>query len=136
MSRRVPGVNGETEQQLEAYRRRFRRAPVGEWGTARGTFEALTSETLVFAPDGTGTLGYDGALSGERQAAFAWREKAAQVIEVRYVDEEDSGEGDEEWDAVAYDFKLIEHDAGAEVVIYEVGQEGFWDVLTPLRLIR
>jgi hypothetical protein len=129
-------MNGEAEQKLEEYRRRFRRAPVGEWATARGTFDSLTSETVVFAPDGTGTLGYDGALSGERKAAFEWREKAPQVIEVRYADDEDSGEGDEEWDAVAYDFKLIEHDAGAEVVIYEVGQEGFWDVLTPLRFIR
>ncbi|MFL6253778.1 MAG: hypothetical protein ACJ74T_02030 [Pyrinomonadaceae bacterium] len=82
----------------------------------------MTSETIVFAPGGTGTLGYDGALTGATQAAFEWREKAPQVVEVRYVDDDDSGEDDEEWDTVAYDFKLIEHDAGAEVVIYEVGQ--------------
>ena len=126
----------EAEQKLEEYRRRFRRAPVGEWATARGTFDSLASETVVFADDGTGKLGYDGALSGEMHAAFEWREKAPHVVEVRYVDDEDSGEDDEERDTVAYDFKLIEHDAGVEVVIYEVGQEGFWDVLTPLRFVR
>jgi hypothetical protein len=128
-------MNDEAEQKLDEYRGRFRRAPVGQWSTARGTFDSLTSETIVFAPDGTGTLGYDGALSGATKAAFEWREKAPQVVEVRYADDEEPGEDDEEWDAVAYDFKLIEHDAGVEVVIYEVGQEGFWDVLTPLRFV-
>lgn len=136
MSRRAPGVNEEAEQRLDEYRRRFRRAPVGEWATARGTFDSLTSETIVFAPDGTGTLGYEGMLSGAKKAAFEWREKAPQVVEVRYADDDDAGDDTEEWDAVAYDFKLIEHDAGAEVVLHEVGQKGFWDVLTPLRFVR
>ena len=129
-------MDSEAEQKLEEYRRRFRSAPLGEWATARGTFDSLASETIVFAPDGTGALGYDGALPGATRVAFEWRERAPQVIEVRYADDEDSGEDDEEWDEVAYDFKLVEHDAGAEVVIYEVGQEGFWDVLTPLRFVR
>ena len=129
-------MSDEAEQKLEEYRRRFRRAPVGEWATARGTFDSLSSETVTFSPDGTGTLGYDGALSGAKALAFEWREKAPQVVEVRYADDADSGGDDEEWDSVAYDFKLIEHDAGAEVVIYEVGQEGFWDVLAPLRFVR
>jgi hypothetical protein len=129
-------MNVEWGQRLEEYRRRFRRAPVGEWATARGTFDSLAGETMVFAPDGTGTLGYDGALPGAEKMAFEWREKAPQLVEVRYVDDEAPGEDGEEWDAVAYDFKLIEHDAGAEVVIYEVGREGFWDVSTPLRFVR
>jgi hypothetical protein len=129
-------MSEEVEQRVEEYRRRFRRAPVGEWAAARGTFDSLTSETVVFAPDGTGTLGYDGAFSGAKAMAFEWREKAPQVVEVRYADDAEPGGDDEEWDAVAYDFKLVEHDAGAEVVIHEVGQEGFWDVSAPLRLVR
>jgi hypothetical protein len=129
-------MDKEAERKLEEYRQRFRRAPVGEWATARGTFDSVVSETMVFAPDGTGTLGHDSAFSGPKKLAFEWREKAPQVIEVRYADDADSGEDGEEWDAVAYDFKLIEHDAGSEVVIHEVGQEGFWDVLTALRFVR
>ena len=126
-------MNVEDEQKLEEYRRRFGRAPVGEWAAARGTFDSVTSETVTFAPDGTGTLKYDGAFSGSKETAFEWREKAPQVVEVRYA--ADDGEEEEEWDSVAYDFKLIEHDAGAEVVIHEVGQEGFWDVMSPLRFV-
>lgn len=128
-------MNGEAGQKLEGYRRRFRRAPVGEWAAARGTFDSLTSETIVFAPDGTGALGYHGALSGATKTTFEWREKAPLVVEVRYAGDDDSDEGGEGWDALAYDFKLIEHDAGAEVVIHEVGQEGFWDVSAPLRFV-
>jgi transglutaminase-like putative cysteine protease len=127
-------MKAEAERKLEEYRQRFRRAPVGEWTTARGTFDSLSGERLVFAQDGTGTLGRDGAPSDATKTAFEWREKAPLVIEMRYA--ADADEDEEEWDAVAYDFKLIEHDAGTEVVIYEVGQEGFWDVLAPLRLVE
>jgi hypothetical protein len=61
--------------------------------------------------------------AAREQTASEWREKAPQMIEVRYTDDADSGEDGEEWDAVAYDFKLIEHDAGSEVVIHEVGRK-------------
>lgn len=124
------------EQKLEECRRRFRNAPVGEWSTARGTFDSLSSERVVFAPDGTGTLDSGSAFSGEQQLKFEWREKAPQVVEVRYVDDAAAVENDEVWDTVAYDFKLVEHDAGAEVVLHEVGREGFWDVPTPLRFVK
>ena len=128
-------MNEEAEQRLSEYRERFEQAPVGQWTTARGTFDALTNETIIFAPDHTGTISYSGALKGETETAFEWREKSPRIIEVRYV--EDAGEDeDDEWDAVAYDFKLMEHDAGDEIVMYEVGQEGFWDVLAALRFVK
>jgi hypothetical protein len=131
-------MDEEAEQKLSGYRARFLSAPVGQWTTARGTFDVLTNETIIFAADHTGTISYNGALKGETETAFEWREKLPFVIEVRYVDDADASEevDDEEWDAIVYGFKLIEHDAGSDVVMHEVGQEGFWDVLAALRFVK
>ena len=117
--------------QIEEYRSRFRSAPVGTWETAQGTFDAVQSQVITFHPDQTGTIDDHRSLSGSGPVRFEWREKEERVIEVRYSDDE--SEAEEPWDEIRYDFKIKEGDTGSEVVLYEVGHDGFWDSAAPLR---
>lgn len=122
-------------EQIKVYRERFRVTPAGRWRTARGTFDAVSSDTVNFCPDHTGVIEYGSAFSGETSARFEWREKGERVIELRYVEDEVADE-QEPWDEISYDFKRLETDAGGEVVLHEVGRDGFWDLPAPLRLIE
>ncbi len=127
--------SGEMAVQIDDYRTRYSTAPLGAWATAQGTFDVVSHDTFTFYADHTGLIQYGSAFSGESEVRFEWREKGERLIELRYVDEDDANE-DELWDKVAYDFRLIETDTGEEVVLYEIGQDGFWDSLSPLRHIK
>lgn len=118
---------------VEEYRERFGRVPLGTWRTAQGTFDVVSSDVLTFRPDHTGTIKYGSSFSGETAVRFEWREKGERVVEVRYAGDEAGSE--DLWDEISYDFKVLETDAGEEVVLYEVGHDGFWDSDAPLRSV-
>ena len=120
--------------QIEEYRARFRTAPLGTWRTAQGTFDAVSSDSVTFRPDHTGTIEYRSSFSGEAAVGFEWREKAERVIEVRYA--EDGTGAEESWDEISYDFRALDTDTGGEVALHEVGQDGFWDISAPLRHVN
>lgn len=123
-------------QQLNGYRERFRIALVGVWQTAQGTFDQVSGDTVTFRPDHTGVIEYGSAFSGETAARFEWREKGERTIEVRFTDDEDDrGEEAEPWGDLVYDFRVNATDVGGEVVLHEVGREGFWDSEAPLRFL-
>lgn len=128
-------ANSNLTNNIEEYRVRFRIAPLGQWATAQGTFDAVSNDLFTFHPDHTGVIRYGSVFSGEAEVGFEWREKSERAIEVRYTDEDET-DTTEPWDEIAYDFKTKESDTGGEVVMYENGQDGFWDSPAPLRLVK
>lgn len=149
----------DNAKEIEAYRERFNRAPLGQWSTAVGTFSSMMDQVWEFYPDGTGKYTDYGAFGGAQgETFFEWRELADRTIEFRVTQwvevdwdetedevEEDKAEdieGPMNWITIRYDFKVVQHDCGDEVAMYDVGQQesggeyiGFWMSLAPLAYI-
>lgn len=111
-------------RRIEDARRRFGRSLIGYWRTAQGTFNGVMAQHWEFRPDGTGrftdtgTFGYP-----ETETQFEWRQLGDFEIELRlteyvahhpdYASELDDEE--REWQAIRYDFVVVQHDCGTEV---------------------
>lgn len=143
----------ESEHQIDEYRVKFSKAPLGRWSTASGTFSSVMDQVWEFHENGTGRYTDYGAFGGEQgETLFEWRELADLTIEFRVTqwaeldlddededDAEDEDEGPMNWISIRYDFKVVQHDAGSEVGMYDTRQEeggaeyvGFWMSLAPL----
>jgi hypothetical protein len=112
------------------HRARFATTLAGRWSTVRGTFDAIMSEQWEFRDDGTVCVTYS-ARSGTHREEYRWERAGPFQIRIGLPPEEGCPEGT--WKVVNYGFDVLEHDAGKEVVLHEVGKEGFWLSDAPLR---
>jgi hypothetical protein len=145
-------MNMNHQRKIDEYRVRFSKAPVGHWFPASGTFNNVMGQDWYFYSDGTGKyIDYGPFGSIYSETRFEWREKGERTIEFRETesighdfDDDDEGEDekpttDEEgvmdWVTIKYDVRVVQHDAGSEVALYDVGQvergiqleeTGFW----------
>ena len=131
-----PGAGDERlAARLDALRRRFATGLVGRWHSAQGTLDMVMGERWEFRADGTGSSWSHSALHGEDETAFTWRHHGPNAVVVSLPDEEDRDallDGAAER-VVHYEFAIVRHDLGQDVVLREVGCEGFWFGLAPLR---
>ena len=137
----------ELEYQIDEYRMKFSKAPLGRWSTGSGTFSSVMDQVWEFYENGTGKYTDYGAFGGEQgETFFEWRELTNLSIEFLVTewakledDAEDEDEGPMDWISIRYDFKIVQHDAGSEVGMYDTRQEaggaeyvGFWMSMAPL----
>lgn len=120
-------------ERVDAYRQAFARGPVGKWSTSQGSFDVMMSEEWEFLPSGFLKIAWHSVLSGTSEELFRWRSVGDFRLELGFLpDPEDPLEpddldpADEPWTRVEYEFVILEHDAGREVVMRQVNARGFW----------
>ncbi len=112
--------------------------PVGLWRTSAGTADALGTDDVRFDADGTGLITTRSMMSGIEEIFFLWSVSGPGRIRVRYAVQESGADLEQEadeWGEIKLEFEQQENDLGAVEVMKEVGQEGFWFLLDPLRWI-
>lgn len=118
---------------IKGYRANFKRAPIGRWSAASGTFSNVMDVVWEFRPDGTarcqqyGPFGYP----SEEEVRFLWKEESDFTIWMQEIESaepaEDGNLEDEEryqWVKVRYDFTHVSTDCGLEIAMVEVNQDG------------
>lgn len=109
-------------ERLRSCRAKFATSLVGRWSTAQGTFDAIMSEQWEFLADGTLRVSRS-SRAGTDHDVYLW--EADGPFRVRLGLPPDEDEREVLWWTVSYEFAVIEHDAGQEVVLREVGRKGF-----------
>jgi hypothetical protein len=89
------------------------------------------SANWEFRADGTLHVMAVSRLSGTEHDVYRWEGEAPFRIRLGLPPCEDAANGT--WVTVLYEFAVLEHDAGHEVVLREVGKQGFWLSEAPLR---
>jgi hypothetical protein len=117
---------------LVRYRDKFATTLAGCWSTAHGTFDAIMSERWEFRADGT-VFVTSQHLSETDHEVYRWESEGPFRVRLGLPPDEEDPEGT--WKSVAYEFAVVEHDAGHEVVLREIGQKGFWLSTAPLRRV-
>lgn len=115
---------------LTSFRNQFRNNIVGDGVTCAGSFDAVHQQLWHFNTDGSGFY------EGRGKIDFAWREVALRTIEICEQcdsDDDSSKAADAPWSRVEYGFKELLHDAGREIVLHQLGQDGFYMSMYPLR---
>ncbi|MBC7863704.1 MAG: hypothetical protein IAF38_12065 [Bacteroidia bacterium] len=119
---RIKKSNEDKESAIvKMYNRKFKSSLIGKWTSAEGTFAMMTDD-FEFLENGKGTW-LSSSSMGEREFKFDWREKADYTIEIRE-------EGEENWIEIEYEFKIIEHDCGKEVILCQKNSEKFYLAVT------
>jgi hypothetical protein len=120
---------GIPDNTIEAYREKFKVAPLGHWTTSLDSGPWPT-DTWEFYADGTGKIFQESAF-GDNEMLFEWQPKAERTIKFRILEEEDAENENEAttvshdepetlkadptdppqeyWRTLVYDFKLIDY---------------------------
>lgn len=131
---------------LEAYREKFKHAPLGRWHSFCD-FGPFPTDTWEFYADGLGKIhSYSG--SGEGITHFKWQPEAERTIKFCEVDLDKPLESDSadppgyetenesmDWITIVYDFKIVEHYCPT-VVMFQVPEGDtfkFWMTMDYLR---
>ena len=117
---------------LTRYREAFATTLAGCWSTAQGSFDVVVSERWEFRADGILAVTSASAWSGTDHETYRWESEGPFLVRLGWLPDEEDPEGS--WVTVPYEFAVLEHDAGREVVLRGAGQYGFW--LSPAPLCR
>lgn len=110
-------------------------APIGTWTTSTGTFDAMMSDTLTLAADGTGWLRTRSAMRGTELFPVMWRHPEPGVLKLAMLFPDDDPNEAPHFDTVRYGAFSTEHDIGGEhTVLKNQDGEGFWDLVGPIVL--
>lgn len=128
--------HGESSEPVDAYREKFKRAPLGRW-TSSLEFGPFPIDVWEFYADGTGKILHH-AGSGKSVTLFEWQEETERTIKFREThwmkaDTQDEAFSTSEaeptdWISIVYDFKVIQHYAPI-VVMFQVPERDtfkFW----------
>src|SRR5262245_40877510 len=110
---------------IEAYRERFKDAPVGCWSS---WWEFLAPyETLEVRPDQTGMYYFEpcAGLWGYLEQPFEWKESKDYAILLRWIGWEKQG-----WEEFRYDFTLEEFYTKPAVCLCRIRRPSDWVVST------
>jgi hypothetical protein len=115
------------EERLAAHRARFAVDLAGRWSTAQGSFDVVQGERWDFHEDGRLVV------TDAHGVVDEVRWEVVGPFRVRLGLPED--DGTTTWTTLDYEFVVACSDVGEEVVLREVGREGFWTSLAPLRRV-
>lgn len=106
---------------------------VGKWSTVQGTFDVVMTDTWEFRSDGiviVGSCGAFGSLNSVEE--YRWEQCGPFQVRISFPPDDDCSEIT--WSRpMTYEFGILQHDAGQEVVLHESGKDGFWLADVPLR---
>jgi hypothetical protein len=110
---------------IEDYRNRYKKAPIGRWWAATGSFNNVMNKIWEFRPDGLGSIQDLGPFLQPRDEPlyFEWKEYSDFTILIKrfyWLDDDE----EEEWVKVTYDFEVVTHDIGSEIAMVEVEEGG------------
>ena len=114
------------EEQVDAYRVRFRLGPVGSWHHADGRL--YLNDCWYFRPDGTGVY-YDNDVTGSLRTTsnFKWHSIEDRTISCLITETDmwlEAGTSwEEEWQTIHYDFKIVQTECGAQVAMYTIVED-------------
>lgn len=118
---------------LDEHRVRFATTLLGRWASVQGTFDVVQKESWEFCLDGRLVV-MDAGARGEPEV-YRWESAGAFRVRLGLLPgDADRGESPDDgtWTTVHYEFALLAHDAGEQIVLREIGREGFWLSLAPL----
>jgi hypothetical protein len=119
--------------ELTRCREMFATTLEGRWSAAHGSSDAIMGEQWEFRSEGTLSVTSASPLSGTHNEIHRWESDGPFRVRLGLATDEEDPEG--AWTSVVYEFAVLQHDAGCEVVLREVGQDGFWLSLAPLRRV-
>ncbi|NUP07551.1 MAG: hypothetical protein HOW73_16000 [Polyangiaceae bacterium] len=88
------------------------------------------SSSWDFRSDGTLLVTSESVLAGLDQEVYRWEQEGPFHVRLGFPPDDETPDGT--WASVRYEFVVLEHDVGKEVVLRAVGTAGFWLSDAPL----
>lgn len=117
---------------LDAYREHYAENLLGTWQSIEGTNHPLTSETFEFYDDFTGKICVQSMGVVSNKTYFLWQPVDKNRIRLCETLSPQLPEETTTWAEISYDFKMYQTEAREDVVLYQIGQDGFWTCPVPL----